>query len=147
MQPKKNNNKNLGKVVYLALVSLFNFTAMTSVGGSISYMADQNGYTNLGNISLLINNFSAAICTFIAPTVIKRLKYHQLFTLSCLTVLFFVCQGLFMSSCSTKTSHFFCSDSFIYSITVVGSLIFGFGSPLYSVGSAMYISENTSLTN
>lgn len=93
-------------------------------------------------MSLLINNFAAALFTFIAPAVVSRLPYRVVFFMTCSTCTFFLMEGVLMSSCkgAKRTEDFYCQDGFMYTICGLMSIVFGFGSPVMTVASSMYIS-------
>ncbi len=64
--------------------------------------------------------------SLLSPTYVKKWNWNKVFTFCSLGYIFFLCEGILVCSCDTKTKYFYCSTSIMYIIIIIGSTICGF---------------------
>ncbi|EGR30712.1 major facilitator superfamily protein, putative [Ichthyophthirius multifiliis] len=137
----------LFNVIYSNLVFMLYVSSANAGLGIISQIFDQKEYLNLGNTSLFIIYFISMINSILAPMYIKKLSWNYVFTLGSLGYIFFLCQGILVCSCKTKTQYFYCSTPIMYVIIVIGSTICGLLASILYLAQNQYLSENTQDNN
>ena len=72
------------RVVFLGIIFLLMFTAFNSLQNTVSGIYDDNGFTNLGKVSLFMVYFVFGICTFFTSFLIRKFGYNKVLFVSSL---------------------------------------------------------------
>ena len=138
-----NMNLNIGKVIYIGLIFMIQFSAWNGLQNLLGLVLQQLGYDYMGLITLLSTYLSFGIASMIAPRFCKILPYRYTFAISCGTMLIFMYMCIKITECSGLEEEIssFCSEIVLTISMFSVSLIIGSSFSVLWVTQSVYVTK------
>ena len=85
------------RVVFLGIIFLLMFTAFNSLQNTVAGIYDDNGFENLGKISLFVLYAVFGVCTFFTSFLIRKFGYNKVLFISSLGYVLYELAGLIIA--------------------------------------------------
>ena len=136
------SNKNICKVLLLAICFLFLFSAFNSASILVTPIYEQLGYNNFGKVSNLLIYVAFGFNDFLVSFELRALSQKLGLFIGSIGYTLFMLGGLLLTSChfhEDEATKWWCNSSLIISANVFGSVTCGFCAALLWLAMASYI--------
>ncbi|CAD8158182.1 unnamed protein product [Paramecium pentaurelia] len=133
---------NFWKLFYMNLILMMHLSLCLALTSLLPQIAEQNGYVDLGNYSILAIYMAEFIFNILSPAYLKNKKFNIAFTFQALLVVPSFFASDYLTNCRNgDDSTWICKPQILSPISIIFTFILGAGLGGYFVVQNYYVSQ------